>query len=393
MMSLVPVRMVRMVVRVDVSPRVITWAKDRSRVDDATLSRRFPKLEEWLEGEASPTLKQLEDFARATHTPVGFLFLDEPPEESVPIPDYRTMADAGVERPSADLLDTIFQCQQRQEWYRSFAQVNQEDPVSFVGSATTAVPVAEAASAMRRALSFAVDERGATFTEALRHLAEAAEEAGVLVMVNGVVGSNTHRKLDPREFRGLALVDRLAPLVFVNGADTKAAQIFTLAHELAHLWLGETALSDADLTARPTIDAERWCNRVAAEFLVPLSDVADDFDRQADLTDELDRLARRFKVSTLVVLRRVHDAGHLAWDAYRAAYRDELDRVLELLGERTDSGGNFYNTQPVRVSKRFARALITSTLEGQTLYTEAFEMLGFKKQSTFRELAERLGVG
>lgn len=393
MVSLVPVRMVRMVVRVDVSPRVITWAKHRSRVDDATLARRFPKLEAWLEGEASPTLKQLEDFAQATHTPVGFLFLEEPPEESVPIPDYRTMADAGVEQPSADLLDTIFQCQQRQEWYRSFAQVNQEDPVSFVGSATTAVPVTEAASAMRRALSFAVDERGATFTEALRRLAEAAEEAGVLVMVNGVVGSNTHRKLDPREFRGLALVDRLAPLVFVNGADTKAAQIFTLAHELAHLWLGETALSDADLTARPTIDAERWCNQVAAEFLVPLGDVTADFDRQADLTDELDRLAKRFKVSTLVVLRRVHDAGHLAWDAYRAAYRDELDRVLELLGERTDSGGNFYNTQPVRVSKRFARALITSTLEGQTLYTEAFEMLGFKKQSTFRELAERLGVG
>ena len=383
----------RVVVRVEVRPDLIRWAKTRSRVDESALARRFPKVDAWERGEASPTLKQLEDFAKATHTPVGYMFLDAPPAETVPIPDYRTMADGGVTQPSADLLDTIFRCQQRQEWYRSFAQVNQEPPVAFIGTLTTTTPIDEAAIAMRSALRFDLDDRGATFTEALRRLAEEAEEQGVLVMVNGVVGSNTHRKLDPREFRGFALVDPLAPLVFVNGADTKAAQIFTLAHECAHLWLGETALSDADLVGQPTVAAERWCNQVAAEFLVPLTDLTDDFDAGADLTQELDRLAKRFKVSTLVVLRRVHDAGRLTWDAYRTAYRAELDRVLDLLGERTDSGGNFYNTQPVRVSKRFARALITSTLEGQTLYTEAFEMLGFKKQSTFRELAERLGVG
>ncbi|MDQ1502575.1 MAG: hypothetical protein QOD57_302, partial [Actinomycetota bacterium] len=259
------------VVRVEVAPAVIRWAKGRSGVDDSTLRRRFSKLDDWEQGRLSPTLKQLEDFARATHTPVGFLFLPEPPNEQVPIPDYRTMADVGVPQPTADLLDTIFQCQQRQEWYRSFAEVNQETPIPFVGSLSTAAPIEEAAATIRSTLEFDVEQRGPTFTEALRRLAEEAESRGILVMVNGVVGTNTHRKLNPREFRGFALVDPLAPLVFVNGADTKAAQVFTLAHELAHIWLGDTALSDADLTVLPSRAAERWCNEVAAEFLVPLT--------------------------------------------------------------------------------------------------------------------------
>lgn len=381
-----------MVVRVEVKPALLSWARNRSGLNPDELARRFPKAADWERGDASPTLKQLEGFARATHTPIGFLMLEEPPDERVPIPDYRTMRDAGVRRPSPDLLDTIFQCQQRQEWYIEFARVTREEMVPFVESLTMATAHDVAAAAMREALEFDPDQRGSTWSDALRHLVERAENLGVLVMINGVVGSNTHRKLDPQEFRGFALTDRLAPLVFVNGADTKAAQIFTLAHELAHLWLGESALSDADLVARPTVAAERWCNRVAAEFLVPMASIRSDFRPEAALTEELQRLARQFKVSTLVVLRRVHDVGHLDWTAYRAAYRDELTRVLALLDERGGSGGNFYNTQPVRVSRRFARALVTSTLEGQTLYTEAFEMLGFKKLSTFRELAERLGV-
>jgi len=379
-------------VRVDIQPELLTWARERSGLPWSDLVGRFPKLDEWEQGSRSPTLKQLESFAHVTHTPVGFLFLQEPPEEPLPVPDYRTIGDAGVRRASPDLLDTIFQSQQRQEWYRDFAQVTREDPVPFIGSLTVATPVVAAATTMREALSFEVEERGATWTDALRLLAERAEEVGVLVMMSGVVGSNTHRKLDPREFRGFALVDPLAPLVFVNAADTKAAQIFTLAHELAHLWLGESALSDANLAAAPAIAAERWCNQVAAEFLLPLASLTAEFNDDRPLAEELERLARRYKVSTLVVLRRIHDAGHLDWNTYRAAYETELERILELLGERGGGGGNFYNTQPVRVSKRFARAVITSTLEGQTLHRDAFQMLGFKKLSTFQELATRLGV-
>jgi Zn-dependent peptidase ImmA (M78 family)/transcriptional regulator with XRE-family HTH domain len=385
--------MVFVTVRVDVRPELLTWARERSGLEVEELAGRFPKLGEWEQGLRAPTLKQLESFATATRTPVGFLFLAEPPEERVPIPDYRTIADAALTRPSPDLLDTIFQCQQRQDWYRDYAQLAGEDQVGFVGSLTVATAVVGAAAAMRETLGFAVRERGASWTEALRLLNDRAEDVGVLVMINGVVGSNTHRKLDPGEFRGFALVDRLAPIVFINGADTKAAQIFTLAHELAHVWLGQTALSSADLARTPSTNVERWCNQVAAEFLVPAAAITDDFQPDPPLIGELERLALRFKVSTLVVLRRIYDTGGMSWDNYQAAYQSELDRILELLGQRgTGGGGDFYRTQPVRVSKRFARAVITSTLEGQTLHRDAFQMLGFKKLSTFQELASRLGV-
>ena len=378
-------------VRVDVAASFYAWAAERSGLDSDELEHKFPKLRQWESGDQSPTLKQLEQFAKTTRTPFGYFFLPAPPDEQVPIPDLRTVGDRGVLRPSPDLLDTIYQCQQRQDWYRDYAQGIGLDPVPHVGSLSTATPVEEAASAVTAETSFSVERRGSNWSEAFGYLRDQAEDSGVLVMVSGVVGSNTRRRLNPAEFRGFALADPLAPLVFVNGADTKAAQIFTLAHELAHIWLGESALSDADLGVQATDEVERWCNRVAAEVLVPLEALQSDFDARADLTDELDRLARRFKSSTLVVLRRMHEAGYLGWDSYRRAYRTEFRRVMELIGAG-GAGGDFYNTQPARVSKRFARSVITSTLEGQTLYTDAFQMLGLKKLATFNGMGERLGV-
>ncbi|WP_420445721.1 ImmA/IrrE family metallo-endopeptidase [Candidatus Poriferisodalis sp.] len=380
-----------MTVRVNVEPALYAWASERSRLGVEELLHKFPKLRQWESGEHTPTLKQLESFARATRTPVGYFFLPEPPVEEVPIPDFRTIGDEQVARPSPNLLDTIFECQQRQDWFREYALGLGLEPIPHVGSLTVATPVGHAASVMSEALTFSVGQRGSNWSDAFTYLRDQAEEVGILVMVSGVVGSNTHRKLDPQEFRGFALVDPIAPLVFVNGADTKAAQIFTLAHELAHIWLGETGLSDADLGSAPSIAAERWCNEVAAELLVPIEALRTEFAPAADLTAELNRLARRFKASTLVLLRRVHEAGFLAWDDYRKAYRAELARVMGLIVGAGD-GGNFYNTQPVRVSKLFARSVIASTLEGQTLHTDAFRMLGFKKISTFHELSERLGI-
>jgi Zn-dependent peptidase ImmA (M78 family) len=379
------------VIRVEIKPELLSWARERAGFDPGALAHRFPKLAAWEQGKAQPTLKQVERFASATHTPIGFLFLQQPPIEHIPIPDFRTAGNKRIGRPSPDLLETIYVCQQRQEWYRDFARSERESSLPFVGSANLHSSVEATAEGMRRALNFDIEERRQlpTWTDALRRFIELADTMGIMVMCSGVVLNNNTRRLDPDEFRGFALADDLAPLVFINGADTKAAQMFTLGHELAHIWLGQSAVSDAQALQLPEQEVERWCNRVAAELLVPLAILRHEYRDDSELRGELDRLARRFKVSTLVILRRIHDAGGLTRQEFWQAYEDELERLLAIA---KGTGGNFYLTQAARVSKRFARALVISTLEGQTLHRDAFRMLGFAKLETFKKLGRSLGV-
>jgi Zn-dependent peptidase ImmA (M78 family) len=376
--------------RVAVKPEILRWARERAARSVENLRERFPKYELWERGEAAPTFKQLEAFAKATYVPMGYLFLPRPPQERIPIPDLRTVANRGLEQASPDLLDTIYLCQQRQVWYRDYARSMSERTRDFVSSVRRNVPIEQVAERMRRALEFDLEARRecGTWTEALRLFIEQADDLGVLVMCSGVVGSNNRRKLDTEEFRGFALADDYAPLVFINGADTKAGQMFTLAHELAHVWLGESALSDVTPASTPTQQVEVWCNRVAAEFLVPLELLKQELPRREALA-EMPRLARRFKVSTLVILRRILDAKRVDRDAFQRAYDDELARLRALAKGR---GGDFYLTLGARASKRFARALVVSTLEGQSSFTEAFRLLGLRKMETFRDLGQSLGV-
>ena len=213
-----------------------------------------------------------------------------------------------------------------------------------------------------------------------------------MVKVSGIVGSNTHRKLDTAEVRGFALSDKIAPLIFINGSDTKSGQIFTLIHELAHLYLGESALSDSALSQQNTSAHEVWCNRVAAEVLVPRSSLSTDFSG-AITPAELDRLARRYKASTLVVLKSIYDAGLISWAEFQEKYDEEHGRIKSLVNARnTTSGGNYYYTQPLRLSRQFAQAVLSSTLQGGTTFRDAYQLLGTKKHKTFMGLAEHLGV-
>ncbi len=379
--------------RVAVNPDLLNWALMRADLTADALIKAFPKIHDWLTGEIQPTLKQLESFANKTHTAIGYLFLPEPPVETLPVPDFRTMANIRIDHPSPDLLDTLYVCQQRQDWYRDYLRLHGEDAPAFVGSVTIEDDIVSVAATMRETLGFDVEQRRTipTWQEALRQFISLVEDAGVLVMVSGIVGSNTHRKLDPEEFRGFALTDEVAQLIFINGSDSKAAQMFTLAHELAHIYLGESGVSDAQAALLPEEQTEHWCNAVAAELLAPLEMVSNLYNPNAEIADEMQRLARQFKVSTLVILRRFSDMGLMDNDTFWDYYHEELAR-LRNLDRRGSGGGDFYNNLGARVSKRFARALVSSTLEGQTLFQDAFRMLNISKSDTFYKEAQRLGL-
>ena len=364
--------------RVEVRPELIRWARERSRLPADELTKRFPKLARWESGAEKPTLRQLEAYANATAAPLGYLFLPEPPEEQLPIPDFRTLGDRRVRRPSPSLLDTVFDMQRRQEWLREERIEEGWAPVPFIRSATPDATPATVATAIRSTLGVGsgwADVQG-SWADALRALRARIEAAGIVVVVNGVVGNNTRRQLDPEEFRGFVLVDEYAPLIFLNGADGRAAQMFTLAHELAHLWIGQAAVFDLhDL--QPAADrGERFCNAVAAEFLIPEAELRSAWSDAAAQAEPFQFLARRFKVSELVAARRVLDAGLVTRDAFFAFYNAYRER--ERSRSVGQSGGNFYATQNSRVGRAFAEAVARAVREGRLLYRDAFDLTGLR---------------
>lgn len=378
--------------KVRVRPELLRWARARAALGQEQLAERVglvrDRVTEWEEtGEIE--FAHLERLANKTHTPVGYLFLPEPPDEELPVADFRRPADVRDRAPSPDLLATIYECQLRQAWFRDYLGADGAEPLPFVGSATLRSKPAEVAAEIRRRL--ALDERPLPGDKkadaALRELVARIDNIGVLVMRNGVVGNNTSRKLDPGEFRGFALSDPYAPLIFVNAADAKAAQMFTLAHELGHVWLGQSAVSDVEPDAAdPT---ERFCNALAAEVLVPLAQFRTRWDALRSVDDAVGAIAREFKVSRLVALIRAREAGVLSPPDFQRAYIAERAALREA---DPGGGGDFYATQRSRIGERFGRAVATSALEGRTTYTEAFQLLGVRKNSTFQQLAQEFGV-
>ena len=375
-------------------PDLLVWARERAglRADELALKVNV-KPERVLDWERSGSISasQAERLARATHTPFGYLFLSKPPDESLPIPDFRARDDAPPLRPSPDLLETVYSMQRRQAWMREELIEGGAGTLNFVGAYHPNGNVRAVAGAMRDSLNLA-DEWAAsepTWSQALRRLRDSTEDAGILVFFNGVVGNNTSRKLDPDEFQGFALVDEYAPLIFVNNADFKAAQIFTLAHELAHLLIGKAGVSGFnDMEPAPNA-IERFCDSAAAEFLIPGDELRTFWLNEDWTSNPYQAAARRFKVSSIVAARRALDLGLIDRDAFFSFYH--ANKSQGTASAESTEGGNFWNTQRWRIGHRFPAAVVRAVKGGRLGYLDAYSLTGLSGD-TFAKLPEKIGI-
>lgn len=380
--------------RVPVAPEVVEWAIDRAHDPEAVVES-IPNALGWVKGTSQPTINQLTSFAARTGTPFGYLLLPHPPQLELPIADFREGFETGDSgHPSADLLAVVNQSIRRQDWYRDYATELDLPAVDAVGRARNWDPYDTAAD-MRRVLEYEVPQRHGTWTDQRKYLLRAFEDLGGLTIATSMVENNNHRPLDLNEFRGFSLIDPLAPLVFVNTGQTINGQIFTLAHEFAHVWQGVGGLGAEDMRWRPQSQIERWCNDVASEFLVPESDLRDHYSElgREELVIQLDSLARIFKCGTLVILQAMNRHGLRRFDDFPAVYDSEVARLKSIAARQNDSGGQFYANQPYRIGARLSHALIDDAIGGRTSIDEAIKLMSFKSLSSFEKYTAYLEQG
>lgn len=370
-----------------VNPSILTWSRERAGLSAAQVARKLPvkpeRIKEWEAGKARPTFLQAQKWASVAHVPFGFLFLPQPPVEQLPLPDLRTVGNSAPLRPSLELVDTVKDAIRKQDWYLEYLHVQEHQPLPFVGRFDSRTPVKTVVSDIRQTLGVDPEKSRLDYDKYSRALIDAAEVAGVLVMRSGIALGNTHRKLEVREFRGFAISNSLAPVVFINSSDAPTARLFTLMHELAHLWIGSSGVSDAG-TANGR-EEERFCNAVAGEFLVPEELFRAVWNAGIEWESNLAPLATRFHVSKLVIGRRAMDLGYVTQEQYGLYYQ----KVLKAFREEKGGAGDYYRNATAKNSTRLSKAVLTETLSGRMLLREAGSLLGVQP-AKLRTLAETL---
>jgi Zn-dependent peptidase ImmA (M78 family) len=360
---------------IDVNPDMISWAITRAGFQLQDFLNNHPAVLKWLEKIKRPTVKQLEDFAKSVHIPFGYLFLNEPPSEVIPFPFFRTGKSAPSNHVSLNVYDTILILQRRQDWLIDYLMDNGHGPLAYIGKYTPdssyLAIVADIRNTLRLDAEWAKNFK--THEDTLNHITERIEEAGIIVNFNGVVENNTHRPIPVEECRGFVLVNPFAPFMFVNAADAKAAQLFTIVHELAHVWLGESAGFNNEQLLPANDPVEKLCDLVAAEFLVPADSFIAIWKKQHDII----ALSRYFKVSQLVIARRALDLGVFSKSDFFTFYNEFMERV-RMKKEEQGPGGNFYATARKRISVSFASYVNQAVKQDKILYRDAYRITGLK---------------
>lgn len=357
-----------------VNPDLLRWSRIRAGLTTHELATKIPtkpeKIDSWESAEAPPTFRQAQKWASIVHVPFGYLFLREPPQEALALPDLRTVGSRPLQKPSIDLRDTIADAIRKQQWFQEYAREQQIEPIQFIGKFDVTSSVEKVAVDIKKTLRLPEGATASNSDEYTRMLVNAAERVGILVMRSGMADGNTRRKLDVGEFRGFAISDSYAPVIFINSADAPAARLFTLIHEIAHLWIGSTGISDG--ISNSERKEEIFCNAVAGEFLVPSEEFRHHWKEKEDWEQNIPTLTAKFHVSKYVIARRASDLGLISGRQFNEFYLRELDAYRK----RDSSGGDYYATAGAKNSKLFSRAVIAEARSGRLLLRDAGTLLG-----------------
>lgn len=372
-----------------VSPEVVEWVI--SQVGEHT--EPLKSLNQWKTGEKIPTFNEIQDISKKTRIPLGYFFLKTPPKEEIKLLEYRTIASEEFDNPSRDLIDTIADMEEIVDWTRDYLIAEGSEINPIVGKLKHETNVMVMAEYIREVLGLSIDWFKTT-ANSFNYLRDTISEAGVLVMMNGVVRNNTHRPLDINEFRAFTLIDEFAPLIFINAADSASGRLFSLLHEFVHICLGVDNLFNDNRysTFNGVKKQETLCNAVAAEILVPASLFGSIWDAHSDQSGSIDEIvenvARYFTCGRIVIARRALDTGRIEQPAY-----DEIVRIARAdfhkQKQTKKTGGDFYRTKESRIDKRFLAFLVDSVSRGKTLYSEAFKLTDTNRH-TFPKLVERM---
>ncbi len=364
-----------------INPAMLRWARERAGLSlpDAAqkmgLKDKPERLHAWEQGDKLPTFRQAQEIAQALHIPFGYLFLSSPPQTIPPVADFRSLPEVAQGKFSSELEDVLNDAFRKRDWLRERRLQEGSSPLSFVGRFSPDTSYHVICEDIRRTLELPIPTArdAKSWDEHLRFLVQQAEKAGILVLQSGYVGSNTHRTLSVKEFRGFALSDPYAPLIFLNAKDSINGRIFTLAHELGHLWTGTSGISnpEAEIRKKEQLEIERLCNRVAAELLAP----AQVFQERWQ-TQDYRELAKEFRVSTLVVLIRGYELGLLPFQEFQTLYV-EAEQEIQAASEQEarSSGGDFYRTFQSRNGRLFLNEAAQALREGTLLYKDAARLL------------------
>ncbi len=372
--------------RVNVTNEMLTWAIARAGYELPAFAEKFPPVQHWLDGEKQPTVKQLETFSKKVYLPFGYLFLPEPPEEELPIPYFRSNG-RRADKVSVNVYDTILLMQQRQDWLRDYLNDNDFEPLPFVGRFQNSRDVAAIVQDIRNVLQLPENwaSNFRTWTDALAHLVEVIEDKGIIASFNGVVENSTKRKIPVDECRGFVLVDEIAPFMFINNGDFKSAQMFTVVHELAHIWTGHSAGFDFRRMQPANDPIEKLCDQVAAEFLVPETAFNEAWNRNPNTST----IARHFKVSEIVIARRALDTGKWTRNQFLDFYEAYSQREYRKK-DNQPSGGDFFATAKKRLSITFAAHINQAVKSGQILYRDACKLTSMKGDTFEKFFAKHL---